>query len=254
MHDQLTILAEQISDKGKTVFFTGAGISTESGIPDYRGKGGVWDRFRPVYFNEFMNSREARIEFWRQKTELYPDLVKARPNKGHQAIFRLYQLEKVEAVITQNIDGLHQASGLPDDRVIELHGNTTRVRCMSCSKIYSVHDIHKRIAGGDPAPECDDCGGYLKSDTISFGQAMPMDKVEQAINLAKSANIFCVVGSTLMVQPAAHIPIYAKQGGAFSVIINLSDTPCDDMFDLVIRQKAGMALERVADLVAGNRA
>ncbi len=241
MDKNIVRIAEQIAKGGKNVFFTGAGISTESGIPDYRSKGGVWDKFRPVYYDEFMSSKEARIEYWRRKSELYRDLDKARPNPAHMALFRLHEMGLLESVITQNIDGLHQESGLPDEKVIELHGNTRRVRCMTCNRIISIHEAQKRIDAGDPAPECD-CGGYLKPDTISFGQAMPEDEVERAAGLSKDCDCFIVIGSTLLVQPAAHMPVYAKQSGAFMGIINLSETPCDEMCDVLINGKAGEVL------------
>ncbi len=246
MNDKISLIAEQLSKGGKNVFFTGAGISTESGIPDYRSKGGIRDKFRPVYFDEFMSSRDARIEYWRQKSELYQDLVKAEPNPAHLAIARLHHMGMLESVITQNIDGLHQESGLPDDLVIELHGSNRRIRCMSCDRTSSIHEAQKRIEAGDPAPECD-CGGYLKPDTISFGQAMPEDEVERATKLSQGCDCFIVVGSTLLVQPAAHMPIHAKQGGAFLSIVNLSETPCDEMCDVLIRGKAGEVLAGVVE-------
>jgi NAD-dependent deacetylase len=244
MTDQIQRMAQEMAKRGRNVFFTGAGISTESGIPDYRSKGGIWDQFRPVYFDEFMSSKEARIEYWRQKEELYEDLMKAKPNAGHAALFRLYEMGLLEAVITQNIDGLHQASGLPDDRIIELHGNNTRVRCMSCGQVSGLREAHERVHQGDLAPECA-CGGYLKPDTISFGQAMPVEEVRKAADLSQHCNFFCVIGSTLLVQPAAQMPYYAKNSGAFLAIINLSDTPCDSICDALVREKAGNALQEL---------
>jgi len=241
MRKKNSIIARKISEGRKNIVFTGAGISTESGIPDYRSKGGIWDHFRPVYFDEFMSSKEARIEYWRRKSELYHDLVKAKPNPAHLSIAKIYEMGLVEAVITQNIDGLHEESGLPADKVIELHGNTRRVRCMSCSKIYNLDDIQKRIEGGDSAPECE-CGGYLKPDTISFGQSMPEEKVNRAIELSRNCDFMMVIGSTLLVQPASLIPGCAKEGGAFLAIINLSETPYDDRCDVLIRGKAGEVL------------
>jgi NAD-dependent deacetylase len=241
-------IAEQIAKGGRNVFFTGAGISTESGIPDYRSKGGIWEKFRPVYYDEFMSSKEARIEYWRRKSELYHDLVKALPNPAHMALVRLHELGLLDSVITQNIDGLHQESGLPDEKVIELHGNTRRVRCMTCNGSSSIHDAQKRIDAGDFAPECD-CGGYMKPDTISFGQAMPVEEVEKATELSKNCDCFIVVGSTLLVQPAALMPVYAKQSKAFLGIINLSETPCDDMCDVLVCNKAGEVLVDIVDRV-----
>lgn len=248
MHEKAAQIAKIIAAKGKNVVFSGAGISTESGIPDYRSKGGLWDKFRPVYFDEFMNSIDARIEYWRRKSELYHDLIQAEPNAAHMSLVKLYEMGLVEAVITQNIDGLHQKSGLPDQKVIELHGNTCRVRCMSCQKTSSIHAAQERIEAGDPAPQCE-CGGYLKPDTISFGQAMPAAEVEKATSLSRSCDFFLVVGSTLLVQPASLMPSYAKQGGAFLAIVNLSETPCDEICDVLIRGKAGAVLPDVVNQV-----
>lgn len=246
MNEKISLIAKKITEGGKNIVFTGAGISTESGIPDYRSKGGIWDKFQPVYYDEFMSSRDARIEYWRQKSELYHDLVKAKPNPAHMSIAKLHKMGMLESVITQNIDGLHQESGLPDDKVIELHGSNRRVRCMSCGRISSIHEAHKRIEAGDLAPECD-CGGYIKPDTISFGQAMPEDEVTRATRLSQNCDCFIVVGSTLLVQPAALMPVYAKQGGAFLAIVNLSETPCDEMADVLIKGKAGEVLVKIAD-------
>lgn len=245
MQEKISLIAQKIAQGGKNIVFTGAGISTESGISDYRSKGGIWDQFRPVYFDEFMSSEEARTEYWRQKTELYHDLRNAAPNAGHMAISELYEKGLIEAVITQNIDGLHQESGLPGDKVIELHGNTRRIRCMSCGKISSEDEAQKRVEAGDLAPECE-CGGYLKPDTVSFGQAMPVKEVELATQLSINCDFFLVVGSTLLVQPAALMPQYAKQSGAFLAIVNLSETPCDEMCDVLIRGKAGEVLKEIA--------
>lgn len=248
MENKISIIAQKIAEGGRNVVFTGAGISTESGIPDYRSKGGLWDKFRPVYFDEFMASKDARIEYWNRKSELYYDLVKAEPNKAHKAIADLHEAGLLEAVITQNIDGLHQKAGLPDDKVIELHGNTCRIKCMTCGVLSSIHDAQKRIESGDLAPECE-CGGYLKPDTISFGQNLPHDQIEKSVKLSQACDFFLVVGSTLLVQPAASMPQYAKQSGAFLAIVNLSETPCDDMCDIVICEKAGDVLPDIIEKV-----
>lgn len=248
MNASISIIAQKIAEAGRNIIFTGAGISTESGISDYRSKGGLWDKFRPVYFDEFMSSEDARIEYWKRKSELYNDLIKAKPNPAHISIFKLHEMGLLEAVITQNIDGLHQESGLPDEKVIELHGNTLRARCMSCGKTSSIHEAQKRIESGDLAPECD-CGGYLKPDTISFGQAMPEKEVEKAVLLCRQCSLFMVVGSTLLVQPAALMPGYAKKSGAFLAIVNLSETPFDSKCDALIRGKAGEVLPAIIDEV-----
>lgn len=244
MKEIISRIASKIKEDGNNVVFTGAGISTESGIPDYRSQGGIWDKFRPVYFDEFMSSREARAEYWRRWVELYQGILEARPNSAHLALADLHAKGLLQAVVTQNVDGLHQDSGLPDDRIIELHGNTRRIRCMGCRRIASLENVRDRLASGDPAPECE-CGGYLKPDTISFGQSMPVAEVEKAVNLSRKSDFFMVVGSTLLVQPAAQMPVYAKQNGAFLAIVNLSDTPCDSMCDALIREKAGEVLQKI---------
>jgi NAD-dependent deacetylase len=255
MKDKTFLIAKKIAEGGKNIIFTGAGISTESGIPDYRSKGGIWDKFRPVYFDEFMSSKTARIEYWRRKSELYHDLVQAKPNPAHMSIVKLHEMGLLKSVITQNIDGLHQKSGLPDEKVIELHGNTLRARCMSCGAVVSIDEAQKRLEAGDLAPECN-CGGYLKPDTISFGQAMPAKEVEKATELSSNCDFFMVVGSTLLVQPAALMPNYAKQRGAFLAIVNLSETPYDGMCHALIRGKAGETLTEIVaevkDILGGN--
>ena len=248
MDKKIKQIATKIKQRGKNIVFTGAGISTESGIPDYRSQGGIWDKFRPVYFDEFMSTRKSREEYWRRWQELYQGIRQAQPNAGHTAIAKLYDLGLLEAVITQNVDGLHQQSGLSDDTVIELHGNTRRIRCMSCRSTISTAGTVKRLQSGDTAPECD-CGGYLKPDTISFGQAMPVVEVEKAAALSQTCDFFMVVGSTLLVQPAAHMPVYARQNNAFLAIVNLSETPCDQMCDVLIRDKAGEVLQKIVNAI-----
>ena len=251
MKKEIAQIAAKIKEGGNNVVFTGAGISTESGIPDYRSQGGIWDKFRPVYFDEFMSSKEARIEYWRRWVELYRGIVQARPNPAHLALAGLHDMGLLQAVVTQNVDGLHQESGLPDEKIIELHGNTRRIRCMSCRQVIPIENVQQRLKAGDPAPECE-CGGYLKPDTISFGQAMPVAEVEKAVALSKGSDFFMVVGSTLVVQPAAHMPYYAKNNGAFLAVINLSETPCDEMCDVLIRDKAGQVLQEIVKAVQKN--
>lgn len=251
VNDPYTAVAQKLLQGGRNIVFTGAGISTESGISDFRSQGGIWDRFKPVMYDDFMSSRKARIEYWRQKSELYPELIEARPNAAHRSVYELYHMGLLQAVITQNIDGLHQESGIPDDYIIELHGNNRRVRCTHCGQISPLKAAHDRIAAGDPAPECE-CGGYLKPDTISFGQAMPVRKVETATRLSTECDVFIVIGSTLLVQPAALMPVYAKQNGAYLVIINLSVTPCNKICDVLITEKAGSAMSQILEQVKAN--
>ena len=246
MEEQIKRIAAKIAAGGKNIIFTGAGISTESGIPDYRSQGGIWDKFRPVYFDEFMSDRDAREEYWRRWVELYGGLMRAKPNPAHLAVAQLCDRGLLEAVITQNIDGLHQASGVPDEKIIELHGNTRRIRCMHCQELSATEDAWNRLTQGDAAPECS-CGGYLKPDTISFGQAMPVDEVAQAVALSQHCDFFMVVGSTLLVQPAAHMPLHAKNNGAWLAIVNLSETPCDKICDALVQAEAGKVLPAIVE-------
>jgi NAD-dependent deacetylase len=248
MKERIHRIAEKLAGGGRSIVFTGAGISTESGIPDYRSKGGIWDKFRPVYFNEFMSSRSARQEYWRRWVELYGGLLKAGPNAAHAAVAELCNAGLVEAVITQNVDGLHQASGISGDRIVELHGNTRRIRCMHCSRQVPTEEVWSRLCQGDTAPECT-CGGFLKPDTVSFGQAMPADEVRRAAALSGACDFFMVVGSTLLVQPAAHMPFHAKNNGAFLAIVNLSETPCDEIADVRIEAAAGKVLPAIRESV-----
>lgn len=244
MKNNIERIAQKLAAGGRNVVFTGAGISTESGIPDFRSQGGIWDKFRPVYYDDFMSSEEARVEYWRQKSELYRGLDQAEPNAGHRAVAELYRMGLLEKVITQNIDGLHQAAGLPDDAVIELHGSARRVHCVRCGSPAPLAEVRARIASGTLAPACG-CGGYLKTATISFGQAMPVEAMEAATDISQGCSFFLVVGSTLVVQPAALMPQYAKKGGAFLAIVNLSETPCDGMCDVLVRGKAGVVLPEI---------
>jgi NAD-dependent deacetylase len=251
MEEKVAKIAEKIKAGGKNIIFTGAGISTESGIPDYRSQGGIWDRFRPVYFDEFMSSKESREEYWRRWVELYRGLLQAEPNPAHMTVAELCEADLLDAVITQNVDGLHQASGVSGDKIIELHGNTRRIRCMHCRKLTPTDEVWQRLAEGDTAPECS-CSGFLKPDTVSFGQSMPADEVERATALSRTCDFFMVVGSTLLVQPAAHMPFYAKNNGAWLAIVNLSETPCDNICDVLVQEEAGKVLPAILDQVLHN--
>ena len=244
MDKKIEIVAKKIKESSQLTVFTGAGISTESGIPDYRSQGGIWDKFKPVYFDEFMSSKAARIKYWEQRLDMEKSLCRSKPNAGHKAIAKLYKLGILKTLITQNIDGLHQASGIPEDKIIELHGNTRRVRCMSCKKLITWEKAQGMLDTGNLAPECS-CGGYLKPDTISFGQTMPVEETQKAAMLSSKSDVFIVVGSTLLVQPASLMPEYAKNAGAFLVIINLSETPYDSVCDVLIKGKAGNILKQI---------
>jgi NAD-dependent deacetylase len=233
-------LARWLSDAAAAVAFTGAGISTESGIPDFRSPGGVWSRHRPVMFDEFVASREARARYWKMRVEVYRDFAGAQPNEGHFALAHLEGLKKLRAVVTQNIDGLHQIAG--SRRVVELHGTARLVGCLGCHREWSPEIINARIVAGEEAPDCEFCGSPLKSRTISFGQAMPADAMAEAGLLSREADVYLAIGSSLVVEPAASLPRLAKQFGARLVIINRDGTPLDLFADLIIREPIGRTL------------
>jgi len=221
--------------------FTGAGISTECGIPDFRSPGGLWTKNQPIPFDAFVASQEMRDEAWRRRFSMEENFTKARPGRGHQALATFYRAGKSPALITQNIDNLHQSSGIAASDVIELHGNTTYAVCLDCAKRYELSWVKEKFEAAGHAPECA-CGGYIKTATISFGQAMPVDAMQRAEELTKSCDLFLAVGSSLVVWPAAGFPLMAKRNGAVLVIINREPTEFDDLADLVVRNDIGDAL------------
>ncbi|HEX3595873.1 MAG TPA: Sir2 family NAD-dependent protein deacetylase [Polyangiaceae bacterium] len=227
------------------VVFTGAGLSTDSGIPDFRSPGGIWTKYRPIDFEEFMASDEARRESWRRRFGAGEVLDTALPNLGHTAVAELVRRGRVTTVITQNIDGLHQASGVPDDQVIELHGNTTYATCLTCAKRYELTHVRARFDATASAPQCD-CGGFIKTATISFGQAMPEEALRRAKVATLESDLFVVLGSSLVVYPAAAFPAVAKKSGARLVIVNRDPTELDGLADLVLRAELGPTLEHAA--------
>ncbi|WP_024519533.1 Sir2 family NAD-dependent protein deacetylase [Bradyrhizobium sp. Tv2a-2] len=234
-------LGEMIAAASIIVPFTGAGISTECGIPDFRSPGGLWTRNRPIPFDEFVASQEARDESWRRRFAMEATFAAAKPGRGHRALASLYRAGKIPAVITQNIDNLHQQSGFAPDRVIELHGNTTYARCIGCGRAYDLGWVKQRFDDSG-APDCTDCGEPVKTATISFGQAMPEDAMERASELSRSCDLLIAIGSSLVVWPAAGFPMMAKSAGARLVIINREPTDQDDLADLVIRHDIGDTL------------
>jgi len=235
-------LRELIGDASVIVPFTGAGISTECGIPDFRSPGGLWTKNQPIPFDAFMSSREMRDEAWRRRFVMQENFANAKPGRGHLALASLYRAGKVPALVTQNIDNLHQMSGIAPNDVVELHGNTTYATCLNCAERYEVAWVKEKFeALGRHAPDCS-CGGYIKTATVSFGQAMPADAMQRAEELSKSCDLFLAVGSSLVVWPAAGFPLVAKRNGAALVIINREPTEFDDVADLVVRNDIGDAL------------
>ncbi len=244
-------LATIIRNAESGVAFTGAGISTESGIPDFRSPGGVWSKHRTIYYDEFVSSRAARVEYWKRRVVMYQDFAGAQPNDGHRAIARLQERGKIQAVITQNIDGLHQMAG--SKRVIELHGTARIIACIACGKEWAPPEVHAWIEAGNDAPDCDDCGAPLKSRTISFGQSMPVEAMQEAAGLSKAADVYLAIGSSLVVEPAASLPRLARQHGATLVIINRDETPLDAIADLVIHEPIGQTLLGVMSRIEDAR-
>ena len=235
-------LRRMIEEARRAVVFTGAGISTESGIPDFRSPGGIWTKQSPIYFDEFLASEEARRETWRRRFEGDAMLRAARPNRGHVAVAELVLEGKVGAVITQNIDGLHQASGVPAEQVIELHGSTTYATCLDCARRYEIDALRAVFERHGRAPRCDGCGGLVKTATISFGQSMPVEAMRRAEEATLAADLFLAVGSSLVVYPAAGFPDLAKRNGAMLVIVNREPTGLDAIADLVVNAEIGVVL------------
>jgi NAD-dependent deacetylase len=222
--------------------FTGAGISTECGIPDFRSPGGLWTKYQPIPFDEFMESAEMRSESWRRRFAMEKQFSTARPGCGHLALASLHRSGKIPAVITQNIDNLHQASGFAADKVVELHGNTTYATCLDCGRRYELAWVKLLFEADGRAPDCA-CGGYIKTATISFGQAMPQEAMQRAEALSGGCDLFLAIGSSLVVWPAAGFPLLAKRSGARLVVLNRDATDFDDMADLVIRADIGETLK-----------
>lgn len=234
-----------LRDARCAVAFTGAGMSTESGISDFRSPGGVWSRHKPVFFEEFVASRAARVRYWRQRRALHGEFSAALPNAGHTALSRLETAGLLRGVITQNIDGLHQDAG--SEAVIEIHGTARVIACIACGMECSPEAIDRRLDEGDDAPDCGECGAPLKSKTISFGQAMPEREMSAATALAGESDLFLSIGSSLVVEPAASLPRVAREAGATLVIINREPTPLDSLAALVIRESIGGVLSEVLE-------
>ncbi len=241
--------AEIIASANKVVVFTGAGVSTESGIPDFRSPGGIWTKYQPIMFQDFMASEEMRRESWRRGKETYHLFADVEPNPAHYAVVELERMGKIDCVITQNIDNLHQKAGSSPELVIELHGTAMYVVCLSCGKRWPRAEIQEWLEAGVEIPLCDECGGIMKSATVSFGQPMPEKETLEAQMRSQQAEVFIVVGSSLVVYPAAHMPLLAKQSGTKLIIINLGETPLDIYADVLIRGKAGEMMKRLVERV-----
>jgi NAD-dependent deacetylase len=242
--DDIELLRELIGSAKRIVAFTGAGISTESGIPDFRSPGGIWTRYKPIYFDDFMASDEMRRESWRRKFATDETMLKAEPNAGHRALAKLVEQGRMTAIITQNVDGLHQRSGVPDSKVIELHGNATYASCLDCGHRHELDPIRRAFLGSGKLPLCAKCDGIVKTATISFGQAMPEIPMARAQDETMSCDLFIVLGSSLVVYPAAGFPQIAKRKGAKLVILNRDPTDQDAAADVVIHAEIGPTMSR----------
>lgn len=240
--NQIEQLRDLITASKAAVAFTGAGISTESGIPDFRSPGGLWTQMQPIMFDEFVHSESQRREAWRRKIEMDKAFNQAEPNRGHRALTHLLRQGPLKGIITQNVDGLHQAAGASDDEVIELHGNTTYAKCLDCAERYELGPIARAFEADGTLPVCVRCGGLVKSATISFGQSMPVEAMQRAEFLSRESDLFVVLGSSLTVYPAAGFPLLAKEAGARLVIINRDETEQDEAADVVIHAGIGETL------------
>ncbi len=251
MEDLIARGAQMIKDAEKVLVFGGAGLSTESGISDFRSPGGVWEKYDPsdFYYQNFISSEKAREKYWIMSTEFYGTMKDALPNRAHFAIKSLEDSGKLLAVVTQNIDHLHHKAGNSPDKIIEIHGTAFSVSCLDCGKMYNRDEIQGRLKSGIKVPYCDDCSGILKPDTISFGQAMPEDKMARAMAYSRECNLCIVLGSSLVVYPAASVPVHAVQNGAKLMIINRDETPLDGGADLVSHESVSEALGGMIDIL-----
>lgn len=238
---------QMVREARRILVFSGAGLSTESGIPDFRSPGGVWEKYDPsdFYYQKFVASEESRVKYWRMSREFYGGMRDALPNPAHLAVKRIEDTGKLLAIVTQNVDHLHHKAGNSPEKIIEIHGTAFTVSCLSCGRQYTRDAVEERLASGVKVPYCDDCSGILKPDTISFGQAMPEDKMMRALEHARTCDLCIVLGSSLVVYPAASVPVQAARSGARLMIINREPTPMDEQADLVIRESVSKALEAI---------
>lgn len=241
-------IAEWLAEARDLVVFTGAGISTESGIPDFRSPGGIWSQTQPVYFDDFLARPEARYEYWRQKAVAHQDFSGAEPNAGHKVLAKWESEGRLRAVITQNIDGLHQDAG--NKNVLELHGTARFVACLDCGARFEAGQMVARFLADDAPPPCPECQGLMKHATISFGQSLDEAVLEAATQASAAADVFLAMGSSLVVQPAASLPLHAQQSGGRLVILNREETPVDQLADATVHAAIGETLTAIDQLLA----
>jgi len=249
IQEQLLDAAELMREARKIVVLTGAGISTESGIPDFRSPGSIWRENPPVSYPDFISKPEARQKYWESRRNLSGQVSTARPNAAHYALAELEHRGALLGIITQNFDGLHQDAGNAPANVVELHGTSREAACTLCGARSPMQDLQRRIEAGESDPQCDRCGGYMKSATILFGQRIPPEVLTRARELAEACDLFLVIGSSLQVLPASNLPRLAIKNDVSLIIINLVATPLDSYADLVLQEKAGLILPRIIELL-----
>jgi NAD-dependent deacetylase len=245
-------VADHLTSARAAVIFTGAGVSTESGIPDFRSPGGVWSRRKPVLFDEYLRDPEARLEYWRQRAETHVGFAAAKPNVAHRAFARWESTGRIRGIITQNIDGLHQLAG--SKNVLELHGTAREVACLDCAARYDAERMLREFQESETVPRCPKCGGLTKHATISFGQSLSPIVLQTAMRWSREADVFLAIGSSLVVTPAAELPVLAKKSGARLIILNREPTPLDGIADDVIRDSIGEFVQQIDGFVASPRA
>ena len=241
--------AARLRGSREVVFFTGAGISTESGVPDFRSPGGIWTKYQPVYYDEFVSSEAARERYWAMKQETHELYKDVRPNVGHYAIAAFEKRDRLLGLITQNVDGLHGLAGVTPEKMVELHGTDRLVTCLRCDKRFEPASIYEFLGDEFKAPTCEACGGFLKSANISFGQSMPVEAMRRSQAWSEQSEVFIVVGSSLQVQPAASFPVIAKRSGALLAIINRDETPLDELADFIHYGPSGHFFEQLNPLL-----
>ena len=248
--DAAALVATWVSQARRLVVFTGAGMSTESGICDYRSQGGLWDRYTPVDLQQFLSDADARREYWRRKREQIGAILATGPNDGHRVLADWHRAGRLRTVVTQNIDGLHQLAGVPDEAVVEIHGTNRTASCLDCGIALGAAEVLRRLEAGEEAPLCRSCGGLIKPDTISFGQQLDPNVLQRAVDESRECDLMLAMGSTLLVTPASQLPQIAQAEGARLVIVNLSPTPLDDLANLVVARPIG---EFLADMAGRPR-
>ena len=239
---------EMLAASERAVVFTGAGISTESGIPDFRSPGGRWTRMQPTQFGDFLESEDVRRDFWQRRADSARERQDVQPNQGHLVIAKLVASGKVSRVITQNVDGLHRVGGVPDDKIIQLHGNSNHAHCLECDTDFDLKPILEAFEADGVLPVCANCGGLVKTAIVMFGESLPQAELSDAAEEAAACDLFMAIGSSLVVYPAAHLPVMAKEKGANLIILNRDPTGMDEIADLVVNDEIGPTLRAVVGL------